>query len=778
MARENGRALLLVAASVAAIVAVALGLVLEVGRPYPGFFAALDGAVFPPEDPAVDLRFGDRVVAVDGRSPVELAAIVRTAPGPVRYEVERDRRRVEVAVAPRPFTWSLLLHRFALYFLVSALMLAAGLLVYLQKPAAWPNQAFLVYMCLWAVSNVAVPDAILSPGKWGANLVGVVGTLLPVHGWVFFLRYPANPAREAWLRAHRMPRRLYATALALALLFTLVFAVTYAVAPARLADGPLYRTSLAFQVSLALASFPIKILALLDTRRRAGSPLVNQQTGVLLVGIGLGLGLWLLLMLLPLAQVYPPPVDPQVGSALVLIYPAAIAYATVRYRLFDARVVIRRSLVYTVLAAVITGAYALLVASANLALAQAEVARSPWFSAAFVFAVALLFDPLRERVRRAVDRTFFRDRADHVRAVQDLARSMRTLLDLREIAARLTGTIERVMHARGVRLLTGDAADRAAGLGPALASAGALSRYQVAADPAFAPARAEALGAYEALGAEVIVPLRFQDEVHGLLVLGPKASEAPYTDEDLALLETLADQAAVAVANARAHHRVIDYACELERSLLIRTNLAKFVPRRVQELIEADPEARSLDKRETEVTVLFADISGYTRLSSTLAPEELDQMVERYFGTFLDEIVRHGGDVNETAGDGLMVIFHEGDHPRAAVAAARAIHRRAAELNAALTGRADPLAMHIGINTGPALLGATKIEGRAGTRWTYTASGLTTNIAARLAAHAQGGEIVISETTRARLPAGEPAEDLGLHRFKNVETPLRAYRLR
>ncbi|MBI3105151.1 MAG: adenylate/guanylate cyclase domain-containing protein, partial [Candidatus Rokubacteria bacterium] len=280
-----------------------------------------------------------------------------------------------------------------------------------------------------------------------------------------------------------------------------------------------------------------------------------------------------------------------------------------------------------------------------------------------------------------------------------------------------------------------------------------------------------------ALGAEVVVPLRFQDEVRGLLLLGPKRSEAPYTAEDLALLEAVADQAAVAVANAEAHRRVLDYARELERSLLIRTNLAKFVPQRVRELIEESPEAPSLEKREADVTVLFADITGYTRLSSTLAPEALDALVERYFGAFLDEIVRHGGDVNETAGDGLMVIFHEGDHGRAAVAAARGIHRRARELGAALEGQAGPLAMHIGINTGPALLGATKIEGRAGTRWTYTASGLTTNLAARLAAVAQGGEIVISETTRARLGQEVPVEDLGARALKNVDAPVRLYRV-
>ena len=122
---------------------------------------------------------------------------------------------------------------------------------------------------------------------------------------------------------------------------------------------------------------------------------------------------------------------------------------------------------------------------------------------------------------------------------------------------------------------------------------------------------------------------------------------------------------------------------------MIRTNLAKFVPQRVRQLIEASPEAPSLDKRETDVTVLFADITGYTRLTARLAPGALDALVERYFGAFLDEIVKHGGDVDETAGDGLMVIFHEGDHARAAVEAARGIHRRAAEIGAELAARAS-----------------------------------------------------------------------------------------
>ena len=752
-------------------------LVADVGRPYPGFFFSPDYRIFPvdPAAHAAGLAVGDRIVAVDGASPLTLLSRVRTASGPIRYDVERAGRRFALSLAPAVFSWDLLAGRFAVYFIVAALMLAAGVMVYAQNPAARPNRNFLLYMCLWAASNVVTPEAFFGLSKRSIALIGFLPAVLSVHGWVFFLTYPANPARQAWLERHRVIPSLYRAAFAVGVASALSFSLVYTRAPGAFLDGWFYPAGVATSIALALVSFPVKVLALLDTRRRAASPLVNQQTAVLMTGIGLGLGFYLVLMLLPLTYLYSSPLDPQWGSALVLLYPAAIAYATVRYRLFDASVVIRRSVVYTALAGLITLTYALAIASANALLTRSDVTRSPWFSGAFMFVVALAFYPVRERLRRAVDRTFFRERYDYVRAIQTLARSMTSLLDLDEITRRLTGSIESVMHVRDVRLRVGPPPAMVAEV--LAAAPGAITRYQVAADPTFSLMAAEALTAWRGLEAEVVVPLRFGEELRGLLLLGPKRSDVPYTSEDLALLETVADQTAVAVANAESHRQVVEYALQLERSLLIRTNLAKFVPQRVRQLIEASPEAPSLDKRETDVTVLFADITGYTRLSSRLAPDLLDALVERYFGAFLDEIVKYGGDVNETAGDGLMVIFHEGDHPRAAVAAAAGIHRRTAELNADLTGRFEPLAMHIGVNTGPASLGATKIEGRAGTRWTYTASGMTTNLAARLAAAAEGGETIVSESTRDRLLPLVDCEDLGERLLKNVEQPVRLFRI-
>jgi class 3 adenylate cyclase len=76
-----------------------------------------------------------------------------------------------------------------------------------------------------------------------------------------------------------------------------------------------------------------------------------------------------------------------------------------------------------------------------------------------------------------------------------------------------------------------------------------------------------------------------------------------------------------------------------------------------------------------------------------------------------------------------------------------------------------------------AAVGATKIEGKAGTRWTYTASGSVTNLAARLAALGAGDGVFIGPQTRARIDAQFPVEDLGEYRLRNVREPVRVYRL-
>ena len=217
----------------------------------------------------------------------------------------------------------------------------------------------------------------------------------------------------------------------------------------------------------------------------------------------------------------------------------------------------------------------------------------------------------------------------------------------------------------------------------------------------------------------------------------------------------------------------------LHRLEQVRSVLNKFVPSAVIQLLEREP-AAALEKTEQDVTVLFLDIAGYTSLSEALRREELNTLVERYFARFLDHVHRHGGDVTETAGDGLMVLFrddHSSAHPRAAARAALDIQQAAKELNALAAPASAPVRVSVGINTGRCLVGSTKIQGTSHERWTFTATGLVTNVAARLCAQASGGETLLGPETAARLGEAFQLETLGESQFKNVSAPVPVFRL-
>ena len=165
----------------------------------------------------------------------------------------------------------------------------------------------------------------------------------------------------------------------------------------------------------------------------------------------------------------------------------------------------------------------------------------------------------------------------------------------------------------------------------------------------------------------------------------------------------------------------------------IKIHLSKFVPHSVKSLIETNPVAPDLKKHNREISVLFLDVAGYTRMSENVDPNEMNYLIERYFSAFLDDIHLNNGDINETAGDGLMIIFQQEKpvhHAVDAVTTALMIHDKARSINKEESGRHEPITINIGINSGLCSVGSTCLEGISGTRWTYTASGPVTNIAA------------------------------------------------
>jgi class 3 adenylate cyclase/HAMP domain-containing protein len=213
----------------------------------------------------------------------------------------------------------------------------------------------------------------------------------------------------------------------------------------------------------------------------------------------------------------------------------------------------------------------------------------------------------------------------------------------------------------------------------------------------------------------------------------------------------------------------------------VKGELSKFVPEAVTRLLAQNPDARQLEKREADVSVVFLDVEGYTRLSEQLPPQRLNKMIQDYFSAFLEIIRANHGDVNETAGDGLMVIFQsEGSRTRHALNAAGSAFQllsKVAELNEGFSGIYPPVAIHVGINSGPALVGATKIDVAGGGRWTFTASGPTTNLAARISGLTKGDEVKVGPETADRIKGQYVLEDTGEHSLKNVSRPVRVFRL-
>ena len=217
---------------------------------------------------------------------------------------------------------------------------------------------------------------------------------------------------------------------------------------------------------------------------------------------------------------------------------------------------------------------------------------------------------------------------------------------------------------------------------------------------------------------------------------------------------------------------------KLGEATRLRDHFSKFVPEPVRRLATAGPDAGGLsEKVEEDVTVLMLDVSGYSRLSERMPPERLNALMERYFSVFLDHIREADGDINETAGDGFMAIFQEGDRPHAdrAVDAALALLEAAEGLNR--DNAETPLGIRVGVNSGTALVGATRFEGARGTHWTFTASGPVTILASRVVDTPGAGQIAIGPETARRLGDRYRVEPLGPQQYRNISDPVPVYRV-
>ena len=183
-----------------------------------------------------------------------------------------------------------------------------------------------------------------------------------------------------------------------------------------------------------------------------------------------------------------------------------------------------------------------------------------------------------------------------------------------------------------------------------------------------------------------------------------------------------------------------------------------YVPGPLAERLRADPRAAALGGEEREISVLFADLVGFTSFSERASPTDVIAMLNSYWAVTVPVVVReHGGLIERFAGDAVMVVFNaagdQPDHARRAVAAALAMQNAA---EAARRNHTDWPQFRAGVNTGRAVVGNVGTEEHR----SFTAIGDTTNVAARLQAAAQPGQVVAAASTVSALGDGAEFTEL------------------
>jgi class 3 adenylate cyclase/putative methionine-R-sulfoxide reductase with GAF domain len=262
------------------------------------------------------------------------------------------------------------------------------------------------------------------------------------------------------------------------------------------------------------------------------------------------------------------------------------------------------------------------------------------------------------------------------------------------------------------------------------------------------------------------VPIIFEEDLIGVVGLVRREPE-PFSDQQIALVQTFSDQAAIAITKARLLETV-------ERQ---RTELSRFISPQVAELISSNEGKQLLAGHRAYLAIAYFDLRGFTAFAETAEPEELIDIVREYHAVAGELVTAHDGTLEHFAGDGLMVFFNDPvalDEPELQAAKlALAMRDRIGECAAGWRKRGYDLGLGAGIAVGHATLGRIGFEGR----YDYGALGSVTNVAARLSDEAAANQILLSQRAYAALEGRVEARPLAELQLKGLARPMGVYEL-
>jgi len=564
-----------------------------VGRTFPGFLLLVNRVV-----PSIGLAhwsgstvaelYQSQVVAVNG-VPVASAqqvysAVAASPPGtPVRYRLQKRGVEREITVPSQRFAardWILL---FGAYLLNGVVYLTSGLVVWILRPYSPLSRAFLSFGTAWAFFLITAMD-IYGPGTL-TRLHAVTEPLVAAATLQVFMLLPQPHRYARW--------RFIGYALALPLV------VAY--------QALLYRPS-AFSAVVMLNMLCLGSVGVFFVGRliaeywRGTSQLARQRVRVLTLGTLVSIGLPGTILLISSAVWGQVAMNP--AAFMFFLFALFLAYAIVKHDLFELDAMVKRGAYYLVLSGAVAAAYIGAVVLLDVGLKGNAVTASPAFPVLFTLVVLLVFNPLRTRLQAFVDRVFFRTAYDGARELAAVGRQLASALQQERIVALVRSAVDHAIPNSAtslfVRAPDGRLAEAGGGRGvpPALGRALDGGRIITVYDPAElypdAATHEAVRAALTTLGAEVALPLRLRGELVGILTAGAKRTGLFYTAGDAEFLRALAQQAAIALENARTYEALALLNARLEDRVHERTAQLEEANR---ELAQAYGELKSAETR-------------------------------------------------------------------------------------------------------------------------------------------------------------------------------------
>jgi adenylate cyclase len=264
-------------------------------------------------------------------------------------------------------------------------------------------------------------------------------------------------------------------------------------------------------------------------------------------------------------------------------------------------------------------------------------------------------------------------------------------------------------------------------------------------------------------------PLASRDRLFGLLYVDNLSKRGTFTQEDLEVFAVIAAQAGLVIDRVMAKS-------EVKRQGVQLSALERFLSPAISKKIAAEAADLKLGGESQRITLLFADVRGFTTMAEKMKPREAVEVLNGFFACMTNVIFEHDGTLDKYLGDGLMALFGAPlglqNDAEAAVRAAVNMQKSLAELNK--TSGKPPLSIGIGIHTGEAVVGFLGTE----RRMDYTAIGDTVNVASRLTSQASPGQIVISAATHALIGRGISCCQLSPMKLKGRDEAIEVHEVR